>query len=232
MMKLLFENWRKYLKEEKTGMMTVDDLMDDEKTKIAGDKGLYVWARPSTTGGGAVELVYASVDRFGTPYALGYDSPISGEIEITPYDEGEAQGHGPCHLAWQVKWSTVTNKWGPLLYDMAMEYATMWGHSHCEDGRKCGGLIADREEVSVHARAVWDYYLGRRSDVGNYQLDDMHNTLTPDIDEDNCSQEIASPDYVAATADNWVDSALSKRYTKKPTTIDKLIELERFIDHT
>ena len=223
-MNKLFENWRKYLLTE--AAMTVDDLVSNEE--IPGAEGLHILARPSTTGGGAVELVYASVDRFGTPYALGYDSPISGEIEITPHDEGEAEGMGPCHLAWQVKWSQVTDKWGPLLYDVAMEYATMWGHSHCEDGRKCGGLIADREEVSVHARAVWDYYLGQRSDVGNYQLDDLENTLTPDIDEDNCDQYVAS----LGGKYHWPDNSLSKRYTKQPTTINKLEKLGRFIDQT
>jgi hypothetical protein len=82
--------------------------------------------------------------------------------------------------------------------------------------------------VSDEARAVWDYYLGQRGDVDNHQLDDLKNTLTPEIEVDNCDQYIAS---VGGKYD-WVENSLSKRYTKKPTTINKLKELGRFIDQT
>ena len=205
--------------EAEGGMKTVEDLEAED---------LYILARPSLTGGGAVEFIYAVVDEAGEPRLLDSRDPISGEIEIAPFEEGEAAGYGPCDLAWQVKWASTSDKWGPLLYDVAIEYATKWGHSHCAEGQKCNGLIADRVEVSHHARAVWDYYLGRRSDVDNYQLDDLENTLTPDIDEDNCDQYVAS----LGGKYDWQENSLSKRYTKQPITIDKLIELGRFIDQT
>jgi hypothetical protein len=97
-----------------------------------------------------------------------------------------------------------------------MEYATMHGN----------GLIADREEVSDQARPIWDYYLSNRGDVKSHQLDDKHNTLTPDVEKDNCDQYIAS----LGGKYNWQDNALSKRYTKAPTTIAELEKIGRLID--
>ena len=223
-MKLLFENWRKYLLTE--AAMTVDDLMNftdlDDEEFPDQDLEIYILARKNWEGG--TEFWYASVDRRHDPYILTTSDPINGYVEIVPYEDGEQEGLGPCHHAWQVKYTTATDKWGPLLYDVAMEYATMYGVS----GDMGGGLIADRDQVSDEARAVWDYYLDQRGDVANYQLDDLDNTLTPDVDEDNCDQYVAS----LGGKYDWQDSALSKRYRKKPTTINKLKELGRFIDQT
>ena len=55
------------------------------------------------------------------------------------------------------------------------------------------------------------------------QLDDLMNTLTPDIEEDNCEQAVAGwhPETESGTG-TWVESPLSKRYTKSPTTIRQL----------
>ena len=49
--------------------------------------------------------------------------------------------------------------------------------------------------------------------MDDHQLDDLDNTLTP-TEKDNCVQ--------LASGDKFVDSPLSKRYTKEPTTIDSL----------
>jgi hypothetical protein len=221
-MKLLLENWRKYLLTE--AAMTVDDLMNFKDEEFPDqDLEIYILARNNHEGG--TEFWYASLGSRGDPYMLGYNDPISGHVEIVPYEDGEHAGLGPCHLAWQVKYASAADKWGPLLYDVAMEYATMWGHG---DVPNSGGLIADRDQVSDEARAVWDYYLGRRGDVDHHQLDDLKNTLTPEIEVDNCDQYIAS---VGGKYD-WVENSLSKRYTKKPTTISRLKELGRFIDQT
>jgi len=240
-MKLLLENWRKYLLTE--AAMTVDDLMnfkDPGLGRPVPDREIYILAQKNHEGG--TEFWYASVDSRGDPYRLGYNDAVQGHVEIVPYEDGEKEGLGPCHFAWQVKYTSATDKWGPLLYDVAMEYATMWGESHCEEGRECGGLIADRDQVSGEARAVWDYYLGQRGDVDNYQLDDLEDTLTPEIEVDNCAQDITAPEWEHSDTE-WraqilKDSPLSKRYTKKPTTINRLLKLKgrtglpRFIDQT
>ena len=208
-MKLLLENWRKYLLTE--AAMTVDDLMSF-KDDLDLDLEMYILVRKNQEGG--TELSYASIDSHGEPYMLGNDALVRGEVEIVPGGE-EGDDIGPCDGAYQVKWASTTPGWGPLLYDIAIEYATKHGN----------GLIADRGEVTDEARSVWDYYLGQRDDVDNHQLDDLKNTLTP-IEVDNCDQYIAS---VGGKYD-WKENSLSKRYTKEPTTIDRLKELGRYID--
>jgi|1_EtaG_2_1085319.scaffolds.fasta_scaffold10233_4 hypothetical protein len=123
---------------------------------------------------------------------------------------------GPCSSAWRVVDSRAEHGWGPMLYDVTMEWATLNG----------GGLVSDRETVSPEARKVWDYYLRDRSDVENYQLDNLKNVLTPEIEEDNCSQRAAGWDDNAIDPrdieTDWIASALSKLYTKTPTTMDAL----------
>ena len=210
-MKLLLENWRKFLLTE--AAMTIEDLMNF-KDDLDLDLEMYILVRKNQEGG--IELSYASIDSHGDPYMLGNDAMVRGEVEIVPSGDG-FDDIGPCEGAWQVKWSTATEGWGPLLYDVAIEYATKHGN----------GLIADREMISDKARAVWDYYLGQRGDVDNHQLDDLKNTLTP-IEVDNCDQYIAS---VGGKYD-WEENSLSKRYTKAPTTITELEKLGRFIDET
>jgi hypothetical protein len=117
---------------------------------------------------------------------------------------------GNCDEAFVVGVATADDGWGPLLYDVAIEQATISGN----------GLTSDRESVSPQARGVWNYYLNNRSDVEEHQLDSLDNQLTP-TDEDNCDQNIARG-TVTGMYSTWRDSALSKRYTKAPTTIEAL----------
>ena len=216
-MKLLLENWRKYLLTE--AAMTVDDLMNFVDEELGEDLKIYIRVRNNAYEGG-VDFSYASIDVDGEIYNLGYNDAIMGEVQIVPPSYGEEEhDSGPCDDAYQVKWSTATEGWGPLLYDVVMEWATEHGN----------GLIADREEVSDEARSVWDYYLNnRKKDVDNHQLDDLHNTLTPEIEVDNCDQYVAS----LGGKYDWEENSLSKRYTKDPTTITELEKLGRLIDET
>jgi len=95
-------------------------------------------------------------------------TPIHGGINVTliPADP-DADDSGfllvGLHKAtglYSVLESEASSGWGPLLYDIALEYATRHGK----------GLIADRDNVSSDATAVWDYYLKNRSDVENSPL--------------------------------------------------------------
>ena len=108
----------------------------------------------------------------------------------------------------KVSVSRAADGWGPLLYDVAIEHATI----------NANGLMPDRFLVSSEAADVWNYYLTNRGDVSPHQLDDPYNQLTPE-DEDNCDQEVAKED---TKSDRWEKSPLSKRYTKEPTTINAL----------
>ena len=133
--------------------------------------------------------------------------PIDGKVAIVKPDH-------PCGDAWEVIMSHATRGWGPMLYDVAMEWATQNG----------GGLVSDRSHVSPRAREVWDYYLSNRSDVQGVQLDDLRNTMTP-VEEDNCEQHSATIGRSSAGMPKVIDfqgSPLSKRYTKSPTTMNAL----------
>ena len=120
----------------------------------------------------------------------------------------------PCGGAWEVVLSDAQSGWGPMLYDVAMEWATQNG----------GGLVSDRSHVSPAAREVWNYYLSNRSDVQSVQLDDLKNTITPE-EEDNCEQHSATVGRDAMDIPKTIgfqESPLSKRYTKPPTTMNAL----------
>jgi len=144
-----------------------------------------------------------------------------GKISIGPPTRFAAPD-GPCSGALMIYASSATHGWGPMLYDVAMELATIHG----------GGLMSDRASVSGAARKVWDYYAANRGDVTGIQMDDLENTLTPE-ERDNCNQNVAtySTGYPSANTTDWTKSPLSKRWTKPPTTMTaleaagKLVEL-------
>jgi len=204
-MKLLLENWRRYLLTE--GMMTVDELIS------VGDN---VFIRINENRAGRTkEVVISYVDASGKDLGWRSDGYTTtgpwGVVSITNDRRWSQSSHsddGPCGTAWRITTSEASPGWGPLLYDVAMEYATMNGE----------GLTADRGSVSKEAYAVWNYYLNSRGDVSSSQLDDLDNTLTPKIDSDNCAQEIPK----SHKSIPWSESPLSKKYTKAPDTINKL----------
>ena len=128
---------------------------------------------------------------------------------------GRQASAGACSGALMVWGSSADHGWGPMMYDVAMALATIQG----------GGLMSDRESVSGQAHGVWRYYMNNRGDVTGIQLDDEWNKLTP-TQRDNCMQHAARDDD-----GGWVDSPLSKRWTKPPIMINalkaagKLVEL-------
>ena len=135
------------------------------------------------------------------------NSPVDGKVVIRKPDH-------PCGDAWEVALSHASRGWGPMLYDVMMEWATQNG----------GGLVSDRSHVSPSAREVWDYYLSNRGDVQGVQLDDLRNTITPE-EEDNCEQHSSTVGRSSVGMPKVVDfqeSPLSKRYTKPPTTMNAL----------
>ena len=170
---------------------------------------------------GTARIYYA--DWHHRPSLPSADFPW-GEVDIA--DVGFESSLGPCGGAWEVTSSSAGSGWGPMLYDVAIEYATL----------NAGGLIADRHSVSKDARAVWNYYLSGRSDVTAHQLDDLQNTLTPE-EEDNCDQGVSlhivrreDLDPVTGGTTKWTESPLSKRYTKEPTTIAALRAVGKLVE--
>jgi|TARA_R110000782_G_scaffold183068_1_gene273295 hypothetical protein len=206
-MKLLLENWREYLNE---GMKSPADIPD------------YAYVAIEVTGEGFVDFYYA--DKEGNE-AHHYPTGLitirqPTERKGTAFTGGKVQKDGTCSGAWILAGSEASRGWGPLLYDVAIEWASINGK----------GLTPDRHTVSAQARAVWDYYLNKRGDVKDYQLDDLENTLT-NTEDDNCEQRSAHDDY-SDVRDHWQVSPLSKKYTKAPTTIAQLEKMGKLIDRT
>ena len=210
-MKLLLENWRRYLNEGEEGMRTAEQLINSGRLKIAID----------IRGRKATEFYYI---RKNYEDIWKSDSDM-GSIFLTRVGS-HLPSRGPCSGAWTVGTAKAEHGWGPLLYDIAMEWATKEGGG--------GGIMTDREGSSGAARRVWDYYLNKRNhpDITIHQLDDLENTITPEK-EDNCQQpdkkefdQSEDPGMKADTSGTeWMKSARSKRFTKKPTTLDKLEKL-------
>lgn len=124
----------------------------------------------------------------------------------------------PCSNAMMVAFSDASDGWGPMVYDVAMEVATLLA----------GGLVADRTNLSPDAYDVWDYYHKNRRDVNGNQLDNEDGELTPDIQDDDCLQT-TTYDYTRKTGDDWTDSPISKVYKKDPTTLKTLRDSNKLI---
>lgn len=155
-----------------------------------------------------------------------------GSVEIM---KASSQGYEECSGAWVVMGSEVSSGWGPLLYDVAMEWATQEG----------GGLTSDRQEVSEDALGVWTHYLERRGDVQKAPLDlsdsDIRNyrgikdkfknltRITPKDVSDDCTQESSfmhqSDGWEEDEVPDWYNSPLSRVYRKAPVAMSRLKEL-------
>jgi len=229
-MKLLMENWRQYLAE---GMKTAEELPPNVYVVIKhGDPGNFGQEGAPE----AISIFFA--DENGKPAHSAtrilpdaWRKLLFGKVVIRP---AYASYDGNCAGAWIVGGSVADEGWGPLLYDVAIEWATKNGQ----------GLAPDRNVVSPSATKVWDYYFNNRSDVKSTQLDDLENALTPDED-DNCRQARASGTKYITTGfaglgrgkevpgtEDWAPSSLSKKYTKAPTTYNQLDKMGKLIDLT
>ena len=184
------------------------DLPDDIFVKMKADSEFAEFEFVTKSGEYKGEPTYSraiSPDFDGSGDADG----IYGTIQLYRISDSEAENVGPCLGAWMISWAQASPGWGPMLYDLAMEYATAQG----------SGLMADRSEVSGDARKVWGYYLDNRSDVVPVQLDNAYSDLTDDL-EDDCDQEVAGgamfmyPQDPELLDDNWHQHPLSKMYKK------------------
>jgi len=201
-MKLLRETIRRLILQE--GMVTADQLPDGVMIRIKEGRNKswarinYVWEDERQ------QKLFKSSNTAEEPNCWGTILIVKDINGIPVY---------------QVKSSQTGQGYGPLLYDIAMEYAT-------ENGL---GLMSDRSSVSDGedgAVNVWDYYLENRdgNDVTAHQMDDQANTLTDTFD-DNVNQHIPkqfAQQHNKRHVQHWSDHSTSKRYTKAPTTLNAL----------
>jgi len=178
-------------------------------------------------------------DLSDSMYVLIEDT-FTGYFEITINDYAEAYPHDgviaelqvkksrlPCDNAWEIIGAFAEGGFGPMVYDIAMEYV----------GSE--GLMCDRSSVSDEAARVWDYYLSNRSDVRAVQLDNHRQPfVTPGDKSDDCdgyytlakhtlndsSFDADIPDH----AEKWMSHWSTKKFVKTSGTliIDELQELK------
>mgnify|MGYP001186950452 FL=1 len=171
-MNLLREYIRELLTERK-GMRTVEDLPDG---------------------------IVVTVEDFGKTAEIYYDSTSEpGSTDIYPFGRITIEAPWPagdCDNAWNVSRADADHGWGPLLYDIAIEWAT----------QNANGLMSDRAAVDEEAINVWDKYIS------------LGRATAHQVGNESCDQDVAEEDK----GGDWKESSLSKRYTRPPTTIDAL----------
>lgn len=232
-MKKLMTEWREFLKEgldpriqkQLNALLALDDI----------GIVLNVFA-----GGDGAEVRYVRIEDYENEQfsALDYDETVIrqqrkiietgipyGGVEISRAAEND---DGPCFNGHLVIGSEATRGWGPLLYEVALEWASQNG----------GGLMPDRFSVSDYALAVWAKY-EKRADVKPSQMDVAHGLktrygdmlndfpqLTPDNKADDCDQTVP----INRRSTDWPKSPLSKIYSKDSTdTIKALQKAKRLL---
>jgi len=204
-MKLILENWRKYLKE------SMDPRIQRQVDAVLANPGLGISIHRMEE---RVEFHYV---RMVNGREQGSFPGVWGEVIIRKAETDQTLSffEGHCYNGWIIA-STVAGKgWGPLLYELALEYA-----SHSLKG---GGLTSDR-----YAIAVWDKYMAR-PDVDQLQMDVVSpdefdpplTQLTPDDPEDDCAQFQA---VELGGSEGWADTSLSKMYHKPNTEVMDALE--------
>ena len=209
------------LTESKLKQLIKEILEEGMKTIADLPSGVYIAIR--NYGGSTIEVFYSDREGFVLPYES--DSMPYGQISMDM--ETQMADEFPCMGAFMVAYSDAAKGWGPLLYDICIEVATML----------VGGLVSDRTIVSPEAYRVWDIYNTSRGDVEKIQLDDEASTLTPDIEEDDCLQSIAfaystgNLSHKSPKGTKWNETPVSKLYRKDPTRIKELKASGRLVNN-
>lgn len=200
------------LTEAKLKYLIAEVLQEGMKTPDDLPPGIFICIKSFTES--TIEVFYS--DRDGNVAGFEDESIAYGMISMDL--ETQMADDFPCMDAFMVAYSDASDGWGPLLYDVCIEVATILA----------GGLVSDRTIVSPEAYDVWDIYNTRRGDVKKMQLDDEANTLTPDIEEDNCLQNVAFQ-YADEKGMSWNETPVSKLYRKEPSRLNELDSAGRLI---
>ena len=198
------ENWKRFLKE---GIDPgIDPRIQKQIDILMADPELFIQIEELST---TTRFSYKGSDK------------ISGYIDISPPDEKIVASGAECYGAWDIWYtSTITSNMGPLLYEVAIEWASQKG----------GGLMSDRTSVTADAKAVWQKYSDRPDETGVKKLqldltpDEADRTglkqITPRKTEDDCDiygvkQWKSDPD--------WQENPLNKVYRKpNPEVMDAI----------
>ena len=169
------------------------------------------------------EEVFVTIEKYKDEIRIYYSDSKGnfkrlGVVKVEKISEYAWSRDLPCDNGMMISYSHVASGWGPMLYDVAMEVATILA----------GGLTSDRTIVSDDAYGVWDYYLNKRPNVSRDQLDNEDGDLTPDIQSDDCLQNSAHDHRKKSRT--WQASPLSKIYSKDPSTLQTLQSAGKLIN--
>ena len=183
------------LTKEKLYQLIQEELIQEAAKGIQDiPEGVYVTCATLKNKNGFV----ISLKAKGAPqgYAIGWI-----QFEKIPNEKGNCSG------GMTISMSKAEAGWGPFLYDLVMEKATI----------ESSGIIPDRTIVSKSARGVWQYYLDTRKGILVRGLDDLEDS-NKNGPHDDCVQD-SSQKHLGP---DWKESPLSRIYSKKPTTIETL----------
>tara|TARA_Y100000816_G_C26056880_1_gene554647 strand:+ start:521 stop:1189 length:669 start_codon:yes stop_codon:yes gene_type:complete len=114
---------------------------------------------------------------------------LVGALTIMKMTNSDIRNYGNCNGAYKVDIIESPAGFGPLLYEVALEYLYNY--------RSKNGLIPDRRSVKPEAANVWKVYNSKRDDVKKIQLH-----------PDDCDMEVAGGKL------KYKKSELSKMYVK------------------
>ena len=189
--KILVETWRRFLNES-----TIDRIFESIQT-------LYFY-NESKEKKGRIQII-DKVDRVEIKY-LDFDE-IRGTVECDDvseyagYDESVVANGRP---VWQVSYASTSETWGPLLYDVCLEYIS---------NIKGGALMSDRNQVSEDAERVWEKYQSR-TDVVKVQMDfgELGSNSDPDADGLGYSNSSKLPGHLGVEYDENLETPYSIYY--------------------
>ena len=217
-MKQLLENWNNFLNE------AIDPRIQKQIDAILALPDIGVLVSSDWDGSMAfryIRIVDKDRQRYSILTSRNTDVP-NGYIEIYDASSKKAKhlsGGGACLGGWIVVGSIETTGFGPLLYELAVEWASQNG----------AGLTPDRTSVSTYAGRVWAKYM-TRPDIEKKQLDAIKADEVPRLTRpvsDDCSQRIS----IEAAGENWMNSPFSKMYSKSNTEVlDALRAAGRIIE--
>tara|TARA_Y100000310_G_C20110949_1_gene547071 strand:+ start:19 stop:531 length:513 start_codon:yes stop_codon:yes gene_type:complete len=134
-MKLLLENWRKYLNEE---MKTIDDI------------GKVIFQPPEDKDDHGRFLIYDVDPETVTPWPR-----YTGQVFFAQLPYSNAACWDSDYIIYRINSVGAEHGYGPVLYDLVMEYASVNGDGLVSSGGKFGG------NLSAGASKVWEKYHDR-----------------------------------------------------------------------
>jgi hypothetical protein len=126
--------------------------------------------------GSVLDIVLYDAPRFIEETKKNKSLTFSNDM-ILGMIKAKKSGFGKCHGAWEVAMVAANKGFGPTMYDIAMMSVPT------------KTIMPDRGEVSGQARAIWQYYKNKRSDVkvlpfGKEEEDDTSSKSLYNFDDD------------------------------------------------